>query len=158
MPHDFGRGSTEMLLLCWSAFCFFLGVLPRGAFAGGFSLEPDIVEFSLAEQGKVTINDGLAPVSGSVQCSLAEQGIVTINDSLAPALDSAHYSLAELGTSIIDESVVPPLLLQDIFFFCCRPARSGSSEGEKLRLVCRVEGAMMFSRTDAILSVVEPET
>lgn len=156
MPHDFGRGS-EKLLCCWPAFCLFLGVLPRGAFAEEFSIESDVVGCSLAGQGKVTINDGVAPASGSVQCSLAEQGMVTINDGLAPVSGSAQCSLAELVTSTIGESVVPPSLLLDLFSFCCGPARSGSSEDKSLRLVCRVEGAIIVTRTDTVVSVDDRE-
>ena len=81
MPHDFGRVSTEKLLFCWSAFCLILGGLPRGAFAGGLSVELSLVGCASAEQGNGTSNVGVAPASGSVVCSSAERGNVMISDA-----------------------------------------------------------------------------
>ena len=154
MPHDFGRGSIGRMLLCWSAFCSFLGVLPRGAFAGGHCMDLDIVGFSLAEEGKVTINDGVAPASGSSPCSWAKQGMVTINDGLEPASGSAQCFWAGSGTSAIGEGVAPPLHFLYLFSFCCGPAKLESS---KDRLFCRVEGAIIFTGTDAVVSFVDCE-
>ena len=114
----------------------------------------DVVGCSLAGQGKVTINDGVAPASGSVQCSLAEQGMVTISDGLEPASGSAQCFLAELGTSTVGEGVAPPLLLLNLFFFFCGPARPGSSD---LRLICRVEAAIIFTTMDTVVSFVDRE-
>ena len=102
----------------------------------------------------MTINDGVAPPSGSVQCSLVEQGMVTISDGLEPASGSAQCFLLESGTSTIGEGVAPPLLLLDLVFFCCEPARPGSSD---LRLILRVEGAIIFTRTDTVVIVVYRE-
>ena len=80
--------------------------------------------------------------------------MVTISDGLEPASGSARRFLAELGTSTIGEGVAPPLLLLNLFLFCCGPARPGSSD---LRLICRVEGAMIFTWMDTIVNVVDRE-
>ena len=58
---------------------------------------------------------------------------------------------------MINDGVAPSSLLLNFNFFCCGPARSGVSEDEDLRLFRRVEGAIMFTMTNRIVSAVDCE-